>query len=254
MVICLVAQLCGRVALRTMIDSEEAIVLLREGYELVRFSSRRCEWLFYNDLRCVTAAAYHQPTASTTETTTARREKRAQSTTPTQQWKSRYLHTVLPRLQGVPRNPRMRVRRSRHNHHIHPRVAQRLLHGPPARYAWVVSAGVIIRLRVSLDDTVEPEGGHGNDEGDVEDFGREAIADHANGVGLAGCRGHGDTGGLGESSGGSCRNRGSIAPGVLLHSQAGGDCRHGVELLGGLVLSNKAASTSSSVGPSEMLW
>lgn len=73
----------------------------------------------------------------------------------------------------------MRVRRSRNNHHIHPRILHQLLRAAVGLDARVILLCIILWLGGALDNGIEFQFGDFLDEWDVEGFGAVAIAHDA---------------------------------------------------------------------------
>lgn len=73
---------------------------------------------------------------------------------------------------------------TRHHHHMHLRILDHLFAGPVALDARMAFLRIVTWSGGSLDDGVEMEVRHGCDQGDVEDFGGEAVADDGDVVGM----------------------------------------------------------------------
>lgn len=73
----------------------------------------------------------------------------------------------------------MRIRSSGDHYDIHVRVLDQIIGGAVCLDARVILLRVVAWLRISLHNSVELEVRHSGDEGDVKDFGAEAVADYA---------------------------------------------------------------------------
>lgn len=73
----------------------------------------------------------------------------------------------------------VRVRSRGDDDDIHVRVLDQIIGGAVCLDARMILLRVIARLRISLHNGIELEVRHGGDEGDVKDFGAEAVADDA---------------------------------------------------------------------------
>ena len=96
------------------------------------------------------------------------------------------LSTVLSILQCHLRELEVRVWYCRHDHNVHLGILDHLLSRAVTLDAWMIFLGIVVRLRGSLDNSKELEFWDDVDEGNVEDFGRHAIANYSDVIGLGG--------------------------------------------------------------------
>lgn len=93
---------------------------------------------------------------------------------------------MLSRLQSLLDQGEVGIRGGGHNHHVDRGVVDQLVGGPVGLDTGVVLLSIVAGLGATLNNRVELQLGNLLHEGDVENLGAEAVADHADVVGLGG--------------------------------------------------------------------